>query len=464
MHRVLADRERETGELGPFEANTIVCGHVLNVLRKLPDECIHCVITSPPYWGLRNYGTEPQIWGGDPLCDHRWNGFRRPGMTGGTRSEKVQMKGKENFQSFAAEPQAFCSECGAWRGSLGLEPTPELYVQHLVEIFREVRRVLRIDGTLWLNLGDSYAGSWGSESHEPFRDGTFPTAPAPELKPKDLVGIPWRVAFALQADGWWLRSDIVWAKGVSFCPTYRGNAMPESVKDRPTKSHEYVFLFTKSRRYFYDQAAVLEPHKPESLKRYEYGLHERTDGTPLHRAQGAAFHSERLGDYVNPAGRNLRSVWTINPHPFPEAHFATFPPRLIEPIVLLGTSTKGVCPECGAPWERIVDIERGYIPQYNRKTAGQPHDPSPKMTLPERGRKLRGVSWCPTCDCGRDETVPAVILDPFIGSGTTALVALQHGRRFLGIELNPQYIEIAYRRIGRVQLRLPGAELIAAGF
>jgi site-specific DNA-methyltransferase (cytosine-N4-specific) len=230
-------------------------GDVRDVLPTLDAGSVQCVITSPPYWGLRDYGMEGQI---------------------------------------------------------GLEPTPDEYVQAIVEVFREVKRVLRDDGTLWLNLGDSYAGSGKGQmgdgtsaninnkqsTNKGSSTGGLPTDYG-HMKPKDLVGIPWRVAFALQADGWYLRSDIVWAKGVSFCPDYSGSVMPESVTDRPTKSHEYLFLLTKSARYYYDADAV----------------RENNSGTV----------------------RNLRSVWTINPKPYTEAHFATFPTTLVEPCVKAGT-------------------------------------------------------------------------------------------------------------------------------
>ena len=235
-------------------------GDVRDVLPTLEAGSVQCVITSPPYWGLRDYGVDNQI---------------------------------------------------------GLEPTPEEYVQTMVEVFREVKRVLRDDGTVWLNLGDSYAGSGKGQmgdrtsaninnkqsTNKGSSTGGLPTDYG-HMKPKDLIGIPWRVAFALQADGWYLRSDIIWAKGVSFCPDYSGSVMPESVTDRPTKSHEYLFLLTKSARYYYDAEAV------------------REDATGCGES------------------RNLRSVWTINPQPYSEAHFATFPTTLVEPCVKAG-SKKG---------------------------------------------------------------------------------------------------------------------------
>lgn len=286
----------------------IIDGDCRDVLSTLDAASVHCCVTSPPYFGLRDYGHDGQI---------------------------------------------------------GLEPTPDEFVTALVEVFREVRRVLRDDGTLWLNLGDSYAGSWGAQSRgatsaladrsvssqqilaHPKRTNTGSVAAGAPYKPKDLLGIPWMVAFALRADGWYLRSEIIWAKP---------NPMPESVTDRPTKAHEYVFLLSKSPRYFYDADAIREPHAD--------GKWGGEDGPTL-----------------NPAGRNKRSVWTVATQPFAGAHFATFPPKLIEPCILAG------CPEGG------------------------------------------------------------MVLDPFAGAGTTGMVALRHGRSFVGVELNQQYAAMARERI-----------------
>jgi len=318
----------------------VVQGGCLDVLRSMPDESVNCCITSPPYWGLRDYGVT---------------------------------------------------------GQLGLEKTPEEYVAKLVEIFREVRRVLRDDGTLWLNLGDSYFGSGKGGNPEGSKWSGFmgnkkrEAAAMPKqievwaddksvdvykntYKPKDLVGIPWRVAFALQADGWYLRQDIIW---------HKPNPMPESVTDRCTKAHEYIFLLSKNAKYYYDADSIRQPHQQNSLERYEYGHNAPADSTGMVSAASktGAFQSERMGDHVNPLGVNRRSVWTVTTKPFKEAHFATFPEDLIEPCVLAG------CPEDG------------------------------------------------------------IIIDPFMGAGTTAVVAKKNHRQFIGVELNPAYIEMAVKRI-----------------
>lgn len=306
----------------------VIQGDCLAVLKTLPDESVNCCVTSPPYWGLRDYGVE---------------------------------------------------------GQLGLERTPEEYVSRMVEVFREVRRVLRDDGTLWLNFGDSYNanGRAGQGSRIGCKQGTNrasaagldrhrPTAP--DLKPKDLVGIPWMVAFALRADGWYLRQDIIW---------HKPNPMPESVTDRCTKAHEYIFLMSKSQRYFYDNDSVREPYNESSLDRYRYALQDTCDTNGKHKPGNEHLLDKPPRTKVRPpndAGRNRRSVWTVTTIPFPGAHFATFPPKLIEPCILAG------CPKGGT------------------------------------------------------------VLDPFGGSGTVGMVAENNGRNAILIELNPKYVEMAKGR------------------
>jgi DNA modification methylase len=375
----------------------ILQGDCLSVLQTLPAGSVQCVVTSPPYFGLRDYGVSGQV---------------------------------------------------------GLEATPAEYVAKLVAIFREVRRVLRDDGCVWLNLGDSYASSpaSGGETTRTNTGGTHQRTPdlgwrrPPGLKPKDLIGIPWSVAFALRDDGWWLRSDIIWAKP---------NPMPESVTDRPTKAHEYVFLLTKADRYFYDSEAIAEPHAEVSLaraKRNRFGG-KYTGADPAEHGSlkmGNNYGPDGDPDKVcSPAGRNARSVWTITTKPYPDAHFATFPPELPERCILAGTSQRGCCGECGAPWERVVE-----------RTAMEVR-PGPSRDVRNENGRLRTqvngtmtqaptsttTGWRSTCEHDT-EPLPCVVLDPFCGSGTTGAVAVGNGRRFIGIELNPDYIEMARQRIG----------------
>lgn len=325
----------------------IITGEALETLRQLPDGCCSTCVTSPPYYGLRNYG--------------------------------------EN-------------------GQIGLEPTPEEYTERLVEVFREVRRVLADDGTLWLNIGDSYAGSGKGRN----KDGSFNekaeniqssgqrdsrisrTISKQGLKRKDLIGIPWLLAFALRADGWYLRSDIIWEKP---------NAMPESVKDRPTRAHEYVFLLSKSMRYYYNAEAVMEPAvgfynaAPAGSKGTGKPNSRRRGNSRTFRGGGAYTHDQAAensasierqshGLVPNETGkRNRRSVWTVATRPYQGAHFATFPEELVRPCILAGS---------------------------------RPGD---------------------------------TVLDPFCGSGTTGAVATQEGRDFIGIDINPNYCKMSERRI-----------------
>jgi DNA modification methylase len=340
----------------------------------------------------------------------------------------------------------------------------------MVEIFREVRRVLRKDGTLWLNLGDSYT-SGGRETRDPGLSVLHPAQPKgtkradtpPGLKPKDLVGIPWRVAFALQSDGWYLRSDIIWSKP---------NPMPESVTDRPTKAHEYLFLLTKSARYFYDSEAIKERNSEGSIARF--GLTDNgqtakwnTDNNKRDGRTDGTKSNEGFRDHV-PLNRNKRSVWTVATAPYPEAHFATYPPDLIKPCILAGTSAKGCCAKCGAPWERIVEETAEYS-AYKQTHGWQDGNDQPRVgygvkrqaaqthhVLPQKNKT---IGWQPTCDhfqcsgdvdvygnSATDQPIPCTVLEPFAGSGTTGAVALELGRKAILIELNPKYVELIDQR------------------
>lgn len=344
---------------------------------------------------------------------------------------------------------------------IGLEESPEDFVASLVDVFREVKRVLRPDGTLWVNLGDSYAGSGKGccankeavlESQHrtkhlyvPTRDESPLSGNVPKgLKPKDLVGIPWRVAFALQADGWYLRSDIIWSKS---------NPMPESVTDRPTKAHEYVFLFAhpdSGGKYFYDADAVKEPVSSTNPK---IPWRERTYGTGQGVGELNGEGSYKRGTSRQPCGnpdngmRNKRSVWTVNPKPYKGSHFAVWPPDLVRPMILAGTSAHGVCAKCGAPWNHEVlrEVLRDTAPvrempktPLNIVRAGWRNAPAPKV--------LRDA-WVPTCNCVDAQTIPATVLDPFSGSATTGMVALQEGRNYIGLDLNPDYLPLAEARV-----------------
>lgn len=335
-----------------------------------------------------------------------------------------------------------------------MEPTTEEYVARMVEVFREVRRVLRDDGTCWVNLGDAYGTSMFSHNHA--RNVTQPqnnwsgtklesrksrigNTVVPRnpigLKPKDLIGIPWLVAFALRDDDWYLRSDIVWAKP---------NPMPESVTDRPTRSHEYIFLLTKQPRYYYDADAIREAQTSNNTHfrsgTYTNGNTDNSNGKP------GAYWGER----PNPLGRNKRSVWTVATQPFPRSHFAVFPEKLIEPCILAGTSPK-TCPHCGAPWERVVD--RPFKGDNMGKRSDNPHA-NGHLARPPQGARYDGrtTGFRPTCACpDNDGSGRSVVLDPFVGSGTTLVVAERLDRNAIGIELSPEYAEMARQRVRRAQ-------------
>lgn len=362
--------------------------------RQIPlaDQSVHCVVTSPPYWSLRDYGVSGQV---------------------------------------------------------GLESTPEDYIANLVDVFREVRRVLRDDGVCWLNLGDTYAldSKWGGspgwrQTAEIAGAGASRRRRASGLRDGNLIGIPWRVALALQDDGWILRAEVIWSKR---------SPMPESVKTRPTRSHEQVFLLTKSQGYFYDWFAVTEKATQKSA------------GNGYVRPERMSW-GER-GPSVSAEGyerRNLRTVWTLSSHPFKGGHFAAFPPKLVIPCVKAGTSEHGCCPRCGAQWVREVKKERVptrpavaskvYLePPVNQDSPVRSHagdicgnrDPQRHVT------RYVTAGWNPGCECGESSKTPAVVLDPFGGAGTTPLVAESLGRVGLATELSHEYCLMAEERIRR---------------
>lgn len=427
--------------------------------RSMPmiaDESVQCVVTSPPYWGLRKYaGEQDEEWGGDPGHAHEWGVARTKTVSVSDIRDAVHKSERDKMMDGVAASTGTCCPCGAWYGALGLEPTPEQYVTHIVEVFREVRRVLRPDGTLWLNIGDSFAAQgvsreYGSSDGATGRgDGVGGTRSAPAgLPAKNLIGIPWRVAFALQADGWILRSDIIWAKP---------NPMPESVTDRPTKSHEYLFLFAKQARYYYDADAIAEraiyagttvkASNPATAKNGAKGTYGAT-------AIGFTQHDTAVGDT-----RNARDVWTIQTQPYPGAHFATFPEALVEPCILAGSSPQA-CSVCGAPWQREMEKGEPELRAWSAAGAGQYDDSLGGMrrTSLDAGSTLKHIvprtttGWKPTCRHD-DGSGICTVLDPFNGSGTTGRVAVRHGRRYIGVDISSEYLtEQAMQRIDNVQM------------
>ncbi len=406
-------------------------GDVLEVLQSMKDESCNMVVTSPPYWNLRDYDLPPTIWGGDSKCQHVWKD--EEGKISRRESPGV---GAKQIMKDVSQGQ-FCQLCGAWSGCLGLEPTPELYVEHMVQIFREVRRVLRKDGTLWLNLSYSYAGAGGmgsvidnkaSKGMKIIKD--YYRQNVKGFKAKDMVPIPWMVTMALQQDGWYLRSDIIW---------HKTNPLPESVTDRPTKAHEYLFLLTKSAKYFYDADAIREENANPTRPNYVCGA--RTFGKNKDRNDNDMVDRSKR---FTSSGRNKRTVWTIPTKPFQQAHFATFPPALIEPCILAGTSEKGCCVKCGSPWERV----KANSLMAKNKDSMTNFYPDMYNTI------SKTIGWKSGCDCWPSDDFkyikPCTVLDPFFGSGTTGWVCQEEGRRFIGIELSEKYCkDIIIPRLNR---------------
>ncbi|MGD9552539.1 MAG: site-specific DNA-methyltransferase [Candidatus Caldatribacteriota bacterium] len=492
-------------------------GHVIDVLKRIPDKSIQTVVTSPPYFNLRSYGTEPQIWGGDKNCEHKWVFYTKSSNTWGIPNKNVPgliHKNVETNTSFVPEQeQAFCSKCGAWYGELGNEPLHDCagwatgnrcgqcFICHLTEVFMEIWRILRDDGTLWVNIGDSYAQSGGSGSgeyqkrHKQFgkviKPGTIqqPRTAPPGLKPKDLCGIPWRLALSLQAEGWYLRSDIIWHK----------NAMPESVKDRVSLVHEYIFMLTKSERYYFDQESIREPYNPVSIERKRYPTPKLGGEPGQPKVKGG---KGSLGGGVttllkdNLSGANKKSVWRITNEPtnwdycstcrtiFIKAdrnrikryketdengnektirecpvcgdkngwvgHYASFSTELPETCIKAGASIRA-CEICGSPWQRIVEPSTEYAKYLGRGFHDHSHDKTQGRRQTKKKLKLTAdyctVGWKPTCKCDNKGLISSIVLDPFSGSGRSGLAALRLGMRFIGIELNYDYVDISRKLI-----------------
>jgi len=497
---------------------TIYQGHVLDALALIPDNSVQCICTSDPYWGLRSYGTD--IWqGGDPDCDHAARDWDGPKQTGAAMSGHASKADRLDRDT--------CAKCGAkrvdtqavdwpevtyipmaglppitvpaWRGPYGLEPDPAMYVGHSVLIRRALWRVLRDNGVQFLNLGDSYCGSGVNDgtanpglSKAAKRGDVDKQRPGQRIagvKPKDLVGIPWRVAFALQADGWYLRSAPPWVKG---------NCMPESVEDRPTTAHENIFLFSKSQAYFWDADAIRPPMVKglagSSFIEGKTGVNGLGRASKKEREDNPAGRNRRTSDWWNESlslaitecearVTHLKSIrdngglllnedgdplgFMVNTKPFREAHFAVWPQDLVKPMILAGTSPYA-CPTCGAPWRRFAEkgdlvssdgrvgkckvIDQGGLG--NSVSRAKNGDGPSYYAMGRRERTFLG--WTPTCSCeANDGSGKCITLDPFSGSGTTGMVARALGRAYIGCELNPEYVEMSAKRLlGPLEVRL----------
>ena len=399
---------------------TILCGDVRDARAMLPENSVDCIVTSPPYWGLRDYGE---------------------------------------------------------LGQVGLESTPEEYVEAMVEIFGAIHDALSKQGTLWLNLGDTYSAnrSYQVRDSKHVDVGNEMASVVPQgLKPKDLVGIPWRVALALQAAGWYLRSDIIW---------HKPNPMPESITDRPTKSHEYIFLLSKNERYFFDQEAVREPaewnrwgdqtnDKYEGTQSSAGRIKPKTKHELMMRGRqsypAGGTTGNRGAEHIkggsggmpssHPAGRNIRTVWSITTQPYADAHFATFPIELPRRAIAAGCPHE-VCTVCGVPRTRILERESAPSEIALRdSTKTEPTEAQDFRIHQISGQRYQDwrdehpsktVGWT---DCGHNAYRKGVVLDPFFGSGTTGLAARELERNCIGIDINRGYCEIAAKRLQQLSL------------
>jgi len=472
--------------------NKILCGNDLEILPKLPSESVNCCVCSPPYWGLRDYGIEPVIWDGDKNCNHEFNEYdskllhkNRQNLDGGTLGNP---KYRENLHGFGSTKAGFCSKCGAWRGSLGLEPTFELYIKHLCDIFDEVKRVLRKDGVCFVNIGDSYGGSGNASGHkEHTRNLGYKTLEMGASQgnqkttrgyEKSLLDIPYRFSIEMINRGWIKRNTIIWEKP---------NCMPSSANDRFTIDFEYLFFFTKNNKaIFWTNEKTLEclnkkplgikgiegrdwewqkkesswqrPSRDETFKLplrkksnyakegykkvslwtgHDYWFEQQFEEYkgPLDRWGGNKLKAVNKSDWdkgtgqstyrdrnmrPNKQGRNMRAVWTIPTSPYPEAHFAVYP-------------------------------EGEYLGKGNLEEHHAGQETKTKFKVKANSEyKSKGYSDC-GCNAGFES---GIVLDPFMGAGTTALVALKQRKRFIGIEIKQEYIDMAKKRIKKVQPNL----------
>jgi len=390
--------------------NDIHVGNAPDVLRDIPENSVHMVMFSPPYWGLRDYGGEAveDIWSGDSECSHEWSDVIPGNPRGGSGTANDKHNRGEGYGRNASRGRV-CHHCGAWKGQFGLEPNVSMYVDHMVEISQEVQRVLRDDGSWWLNIGDTYSNSdneWvidgdGDEytvervnSSEPDKCRTF---------------VPQRVALELIDNGWILRNDALWKKT---------NPMPESVTDRLTTTFESVFHFVQQNDYYYDLDSVRVPYKT---------LDSVTSSS---------------GGFI---GKNPGDVFELSTDGFTEAHFAVYPPELVEQP-LKATCPPQVCAECGTAYERAVEeIERPDV--RDRGTVRTDHNDTEwnnnRNSWAGTPKERITVGWEKVCECDSEKTEPGIALDPMCGRGTTCKVAADHGRQYIGIDINPAYAELA---------------------
>jgi len=448
--------------------NKIVCGDALDVLKRVPPEFVDMVMTSPPYWGLRNYGGETcKIWDENPGCRHEWVPQRlylqheNRNFLKGSQEDVNGKKETAWIKKYNKIQGAFCHKCGAWYGQLGLEPLPDMYVKHLLQIFRELKRTLKPTGSFYLNMGDTYAGSrCGSHDYRTDKCKNFTgreqydnkyNKPAPQatasVPRKSLCMVPERVALAMVSDGWILRNKIIW---------HKPNPMPASVKDRLNGTWEYLFHFVKKQRYYYNLDAIREPYtKPmnrwggEKLKASGKSTWDKGTGQKTYRNRDMR---------PNPNGKNPGDVFKITTKPFPEAHFAVYPEELCEAPI------KAVCPEhvcekCGQPKRQVIktkpnpdafnirvrDVKKGRIKFEDRKASEAEVKQYQEKKYQSRPREVVIAKGC-KCNSGFK---PGIVLDPFCGAGTTCLVAKKLGRGFIGIDIRETYCGMARKRLAK---------------
>lgn len=494
-------------------------GHVLETLKALPSDTISCCITSPPYWALRDYGTDGVVWDGDADCEHEWGApkIHKTNLQAG--NPEFQRPWRENASGVSQTN--FCNKCGAWKGQLGLEPDFNLYIKHLCDIFDEVKRVLRKDGTCWVNLGDTYNGSGGAGgdyNKGGLKEGqpTYKQTINKSMPPKSLCNIPSRFSIEMQNRGWILRNKIIW---------HKPNCMPSSVTDRFTVDFEEIFFFVKNKKYWFEQQ--FEPHTR---------LWDESNGGNLKESSTWAKDAKALqkgqhkGKYPlpNANGRNMRTVWKIPTQPFPDAHFAVFPEKLVETPIKAGCP-KEICTKCGKPREKIIAKKeyivdekepsnkfkdatvnsaggRAFITTIQRKYTPNQKDvalylkskikdkalldeefgqhtwthwvrtdesgaslPNPEQYLilkdmleldgrfdkemlttvtivsDDKGGKTEVIGYT-KCDCNAP-FVAGIVLDPFMGSGTTAVFCEKNHYQWLGCEVSDKYCEMIKGRL-----------------
>ncbi len=442
--------------------NRVICGNAIEILRTFPADTIDTIVTSPPYWGLRDYGDQTRIvWGGDLKCKHKFKleKKRDPNYRGG--HGQFDKKGiAANMDVNRIRKEGFCQRCGAWYGQLGLEPTLELFIEHILQIAAELKRVLKPTGVMFWNHGDNYSTGLGSHGRRTTYDNISSSKeinwvpdknkpPQPQNYPaKCLMLQNYRLILRMiDEQGWVLRNSIIW---------HKPNAMPSSVKDRLTTCYELVFFLTKANRYYFDLDAIRKPHKTASIQRAKYLMNPYGDqgtGSKARMTGSLKSGGKRKMIELPKGGKNPGDVWTISTRGFPEAHFATFPAKLIEPMIKSSCPAE-ICVKCGKARERLIEnLNKG-------KHKGIGATSGEYLKRRQKGERKgdntvkyagKTIGWT-KCDCKNPEYKAGIVLDPFMGAGTTALVAQSLGRNWIGIELNPEYIKIIKRRLAQQPL------------